>query len=247
MCYPTKFSSCTCPKGCSESYCESVCQLWGYDTEAETCEYDCGACGCGAYGRKFGPPPVQNRLTRLIGWFATEAFAAETPPDPKEGRIETPHGTFLSISASEFRDQMSGTIGLRVRAEGEGIIVASVVKGSSAHKAGIRKGNRIISIDGFSTRGMKAQKAAGLLRGKPGTMVVLRLKTGILPWGKKVVVIRSIDSYSENAASKRKPRIRALNVPLEELGRSDCPARRGDCEFYKFSPKSRVCVYTCRD
>lgn len=53
------------------------------------------------------------------------------------------------------------------------VFVAEIVPDSPAHRAGLRKGDQILSIDGVPVKGMKAYEPFVRLRGKPDTDVTL--------------------------------------------------------------------------
>jgi carboxyl-terminal processing protease len=53
------------------------------------------------------------------------------------------------------------------------LTVVSAVEGTSAFRAGLRPGDRIVTIDGIATEDMQIADAVKHMRGKPGTPVVL--------------------------------------------------------------------------
>ena len=53
------------------------------------------------------------------------------------------------------------------------ITVASPLFGAPAYEAGVRSRDKILRIDGQSTQGLSLEDASNLMRGKPGTAVVL--------------------------------------------------------------------------
>ena len=55
------------------------------------------------------------------------------------------------------------------------LIVVGTVANTPALKAGIKAGDQILAIDGKSTQGMKVEDASKLIRGKAGTLIVLRI------------------------------------------------------------------------
>ncbi|RMF86435.1 MAG: S41 family peptidase [Planctomycetota bacterium] len=74
-------------------------------------------------------------------------------------------------------------VGIDVVRDGGSIGVSAVVFGSSAQKAGIVPGDRIEAIDGVSTQEMTLDEAAARLRGNPGSVVRLTIRSerGAIP------------------------------------------------------------------
>jgi carboxyl-terminal processing protease len=63
-------------------------------------------------------------------------------------------------------------IGVTVRPQaGGGLVVESVIRGTPAARAGLRRGDRIVAVDGRSLAGRPSSYATGLIRGEPGTRV----------------------------------------------------------------------------
>ncbi len=67
-------------------------------------------------------------------------------------------------------------LGLEVDAREEGITVIAPIPGGPAEAAGIRTGDRIIAVEGASTRGWTVEDAAKAVRGKPGTHVSITVE-----------------------------------------------------------------------
>ena len=88
-----------------------------------------------------------------------------------------PHSDFLDAEA--FKDlQIStqgkfGGLGIEVGVEDGTIKVVSPIEDTPAFRAGIKSGDLIVKIDESATRGMPLSKAVEMMRGKPGTSVVL--------------------------------------------------------------------------
>jgi len=88
-----------------------------------------------------------------------------------------PHSDFLD--ADGFKDlQIStqgkfGGLGIEVGVEDGTVKVISPIDDTPAFRAGIKSGDLIIKIDDSATRGMPLAKAVELMRGKPGTSVLL--------------------------------------------------------------------------
>ncbi|MGG8473425.1 PDZ domain-containing protein, partial [Rahnella sp. PAMC25617] len=55
------------------------------------------------------------------------------------------------------------------------ILIVAPIKGSPAEKAGLKPHDRILKVDGKSTKGMSVNQAVSLIRGKKGTDVKLHL------------------------------------------------------------------------
>jgi carboxyl-terminal processing protease len=67
-------------------------------------------------------------------------------------------------------------IGVTVRPEhGGGLAVESVIRGTPAAHAGLRRGDRIVAVDGRSLSGRSSSYAIGLIKGEPGTTVRLTI------------------------------------------------------------------------
>jgi carboxyl-terminal processing protease len=90
-----------------------------------------------------------------------------------------PHSDFLD--AEGFKDlQIStqgkfGGLGIEVGVEDGTVKVISPIDDTPAYRAGIKSGDLIIKIDDSATRGMPLAKAVELMRGKPGTSVLLTI------------------------------------------------------------------------
>jgi len=88
-----------------------------------------------------------------------------------------PHSDFLDAEA--FKDlQIStqgkfGGLGIEVGVEDGTIRVISPIEDTPAFRAGVKSGDLIVKIDDSATRGMPLSKAVEMMRGKPGTSVVL--------------------------------------------------------------------------
>lgn len=69
-----------------------------------------------------------------------------------------------------------GGIGALVQQRGDYIIVAEPYKGYNADKAGLIAGDKIIEINGFSTKGKSLDDVSTYLRGQPGTAMNLTIQ-----------------------------------------------------------------------
>ena len=64
-------------------------------------------------------------------------------------------------------------LGIELRASDGALLIVRVIGGSPAERSGIRAGDRIISVDGKSTRQLSTDQAAGLLQGEAGSAALL--------------------------------------------------------------------------
>ncbi|MEU0405097.1 S41 family peptidase [Streptomyces sp. NPDC006197] len=89
---------------------------------------------------------------------------------------------------AEFEQALDGAytgVGLSAGRAGEdGIRVTRVQPGGPAERAGLRAGDRLVSVDGRPVDGLSVSEAVSLLRGDgvPGSAVVLRVERGRAAW-----------------------------------------------------------------
>jgi carboxyl-terminal processing protease len=70
-------------------------------------------------------------------------------------------------------------IGVTVRPQaGGGLVIESVIRGTPAAQAGLRRGDRIVAVDNRSLSGRPSTFAIGLIKGQPGTQVKLTIARG---------------------------------------------------------------------
>lgn len=90
-----------------------------------------------------------------------------------------PHSAYLDDK--DFADLQSSTsgefggLGIEVGMEDGLVRVVSPIDDTPAARAGIQAGDYIIKLDGKSVQGMSLAEAIGLMRGKPGTKIVLTI------------------------------------------------------------------------
>ena len=90
-----------------------------------------------------------------------------------------PHSDFLDADAfKELQVETQGKfggLGIEVGVEDGVVRVISPIEDTPAFRAGIKAGDLIVKIDDTATRGMPLSKAVEMMRGKPGTQVVLTI------------------------------------------------------------------------
>jgi carboxyl-terminal processing protease len=98
------------------------------------------------------------------------------------GMLDTldPHSQFLS--KKQYDDLMVSThgsfggLGIEIDIRNDWLTVIAPIEGTPAHRAGIRGGDRIVKIEGNSTRGISMTEAVQKLRGKKGTDVTITIQ-----------------------------------------------------------------------
>ncbi len=90
------------------------------------------------------------------------------------------HTAFLTAEeAKAVDDSLSGTfvgIGVQVSTETEEVIVGSVFPGTPAEEAGLRRGDRIVAVDGTTTEGETLDEVVARVRGPEGESVTLTIR-----------------------------------------------------------------------
>lgn len=99
-------------------------------------------------------------------------------------KLEDPYSNF--IPGEELKDLCSeyiegsfdGGIGVMMLKfkNSEAILVVQVMEGSSAEKAGLKKGDKIVKVNGRSIEGVSSKDCVAKIKGKMGTSVNLRIK-----------------------------------------------------------------------
>jgi len=90
-----------------------------------------------------------------------------------------PHSSFMRPDVyKQLKEETTGEfdgVGLELTVRGEQITVVSPIPDSPAERAGILPGDRILQIDGTSTRDFTLLDAIRKLKGAPGTRVTLQI------------------------------------------------------------------------
>lgn len=79
----------------------------------------------------------------------------------------------------EYRIQTTGKyggIGAIIGTRGEWVTITEPYEGCPAAKAGLRAGDKIIEVNGKSTRNQKTDEVSSMLKGKPGTTVQVKIR-----------------------------------------------------------------------
>ena len=104
-----------------------------------------------------------------------------------------PHTNFLPEDIyKEFKSETSGKfggLGIEITVEDGVLTIISPIEDTPAWKAGLKPGDKIISVNGESTKGMSLSEAAQKMRGKNGTIIKIGVYRGGLE-GTKVFSIK---------------------------------------------------------
>lgn len=99
-----------------------------------------------------------------------------------EEAVDDPYTRFMDVRSFE---QMQidtqgeyGGIGIMVGLKDERLTIIAPFEGTPGHQAGLRPGDRIVSIEGKSTEHMSLDEAVGLMRGPAGAGLTLGIQRG---------------------------------------------------------------------
>lgn len=101
-----------------------------------------------------------------------------------EGMLGTldPYTNFLDESRKDEIDLITtgkyGGVGISVGMKDSMIIITDILDGYSAQKEGIRRGDKILEIDGTSMLGKKVVDVRTYTRGEPGTTMKMKVQRG---------------------------------------------------------------------
>ena len=90
-----------------------------------------------------------------------------------------PHSSFLNLD--QTKDLQAGTagefggLGIEVGMEDGFVLVISPIEDTPAYKAGLKSGDLIMKLDSTAVKGLTLNDAVKLMRGKPGTSIILQI------------------------------------------------------------------------
>ncbi|HYB43114.1 MAG TPA: S41 family peptidase [Candidatus Methylomirabilis sp.] len=90
-----------------------------------------------------------------------------------------PHSSFLDPDMyKEMQVETSGSfggLGIEITLKDDILTVVAPIEGTPAYRAGIHPGDRIVKIEGITTKDMQLTDAVKRMRGKPGTKVTITI------------------------------------------------------------------------
>ena len=88
-----------------------------------------------------------------------------------------PYSSYLTADQlSEVYSQIEGNfvgLGIELKSHAAELVIVRVISGSPAEQAGLLAGDRILSVNGVSTKDVPTEQAANMLQGEEGTTVAL--------------------------------------------------------------------------
>jgi carboxyl-terminal processing protease len=143
-------------------------------------------------GQPTQPEDVELTDIWRVWELLEDKFAAASSSEPitNESRIEgmisglvesydDPYTTYLPPDdAEQFNEDISGNfggVGMEVGMRNDVITIISPLPNTPAEAAGLAAGDVIVEINGTSTQDMSVDRAVQLIRGEPGTDVVLTI------------------------------------------------------------------------
>ena len=120
---------------------------------------------------------------------------------------------FDTQEQQDFRDQNAGEyagIGSYIMKQGDYVVITGPHKGSPADRAGLRQGDKIVSIDGIDMKGKNTDQVSEKLKGAIGSTVSVKVNR---PW-----VTDSILTFAVTRDKIQIPAVPYYDVVSDDLG-----------------------------
>jgi carboxyl-terminal processing protease len=126
---------------------------------------------------------IDEAVERIENYYYRPIGSGQLQEASIGGMVAGLHDRFSHyLSPSEFGTFIAPPhftgIGVAVAASHQGLLIAHVFDSSPAQRAGLRPGETIVGVDGRSLAGLSTEHATSLIKGEPGTSVVLTLRHG---------------------------------------------------------------------
>ena len=125
-----------------------------------------------------------NMMRELSVQYVDEVSPDDLMEDGAAGMVRNldPYTEFLSESAmTDFEVQATGKYGgigatIRMKRDSSGVVIAQPYKGTPSDKAGLKIGDKFVTIDGEDVTHATTEQVSSKLKGTPGTIVRLGIK-----------------------------------------------------------------------
>jgi carboxyl-terminal processing protease len=108
--------------------------------------------------------------------------------------LDDPHSVYFPpVEAEEFSKDLSGEfegIGAEIGIRDNQLTIIAPLEGSPAEQSGLKPGDKVLSIDGEDTVGIKLENAVAKIRGKRGTKVTLTVTHNGYETAEDIVITR---------------------------------------------------------
>ena len=105
-----------------------------------------------------------------------------------------PHTNFMSPEIfKDFETETTGEfggLGIEISVQNGVLTIISPIEDTPAWEAGIKAGDKVIAVDGHSTKGLSLVEASQLMRGKLGSKVILRIVRESEEEPKDITIVR---------------------------------------------------------
>lgn len=206
-----------------------------------------------AYNRNLA---IFNALTRELeesyvdSIRVDEAFKAAI-----NGMLATvdPYTEFYSYDDKENLTRLMtgewGGIGSYIQGRNGNTYISEPIVGSPAMKAGLKPGDRIISVDSVNVVGKSSDETSGLLRGQPGTTVEVTVERPYAADGDSIITFSVL---REKIGEPSVPWSGVLNgdmgyIKLNQFVESSASDVRKAIETFKENPDVKYLIFDLRD
>ena len=150
---------------------------------------------------------LDNVATKIHQSYVEELNSEELVDKAVGGMLEMldPHTSFFKKKQYEelriHTEGKFGGLGIQISIRDKVLTVMTPISGTPASRAGIQSGDKIVEIEGKSTKGITIDEAVGKLRGEPGSEVFIKIMRkeveNLLDFTitREVITIKSVPFY----------------------------------------------------